>query len=86
MIAHSHNTDTILAAETQEIYSERSFSDEFHQFTEICLEKKAPNRWPVMKLLSHAFFKQCRHTSILDVTQRFGMQKADYDQLRGKEK
>lgn len=59
------------------------FSDEFHQFTEICMEKKPSNRWSALKLLSHSFFKQCRQNSILDITQRFGMQISDYEELRG---
>lgn len=84
MIINSQSIDAEAAAETQRIYLQRSFSDEFHQFTEICLEKKPMSRWPVMKLLNHSFLKQCRHNSILSVTQRYGMQKADYDQLRGK--
>lgn len=83
IIATANKTDTTVAAETQQIYLQRMFSDEFHQFTEICMEKKPANRWPALKLLSHSFFKQCRHSSILDVTQRFGMQVSDYEELRG---
>ncbi|XP_073847278.1 STE20-related kinase adapter protein stlk-like [Musca autumnalis] len=82
IIATANKTDTAVAAETQQIYLQRMFSDEFHQFTEICMEKKPGNRWSALKLLSHSFFKQCRHSSILDVTQRFGMQVSDYEELR----
>uniref|UniRef100_A0A1A9Z7K2 Protein kinase domain-containing protein n=1 Tax=Glossina pallidipes TaxID=7398 RepID=A0A1A9Z7K2_GLOPL len=82
ILATTNKTDSSIAAATQQIYLQRLFTDEFHQFTEICMEKKPSNRWPAFKLLSHTFFKQCRHTSILDVTQRYGMQITDYDQLR----
>uniref|UniRef100_A0A1A9WQQ5 RING-type domain-containing protein n=1 Tax=Glossina brevipalpis TaxID=37001 RepID=A0A1A9WQQ5_9MUSC len=82
IIATTNKNDSSIAVATQQIYLQRLFTDEFHQFTEICMEKKPSNRWPAFKLLSHTFFKQCRHTSILDVTQRYGMQITDYDQLR----
>ncbi|KAM7344753.1 ste20-like kinase [Cochliomyia hominivorax] len=82
IIATANKTDSTIAAETQQIYLQRMFSDEFHQFTEICMEKKPSNRWSALKLLSHSYFKQCRHNSILDITQRFGMQISDYEQLR----
>ncbi|XP_017843801.2 putative serine/threonine-protein kinase STE20-like [Drosophila busckii] len=49
-----------------EIYSQRVLSDEFHQFTEICLNGSPENRWSAKKLMTHAFFKQCRHSCIAD--------------------
>lgn len=75
--------DFATASEAQRFYMQRVFSDEFHQFTEICMEKKPDNRWCASKLLSHGFFKQCRNSNLLDVTQQLGMQTSDYDQLRG---
>lgn len=71
-----------LAMKTGHIYSQREFSDEFHNFTENCLEKRPANRSSAIQLLSHAFFKQCRHTSILDQLTRFGLETLDYTQLR----
>lgn len=51
---------------TYDIYSQRVLSDDFHQFVEICLNRNAENRWSAKKLMTHAFFKQCRHASITD--------------------
>lgn len=47
-----------------EIYSQRILTDDFHQLVEICLNKNAENRWSAKKLMTHAFFKQCRHSFI----------------------
>lgn len=77
------STDSDSIRQAQQIYSQRVFSDEFHQFTEICMEKKPSSRWSTLQLLSHSFFKQCRHTSILDQLQRFGLETKDYSQIRG---
>ncbi|KAH8278194.1 hypothetical protein KR044_002028, partial [Drosophila immigrans] len=49
-----------------EVYSQRTLTDDFHQFAEICLNRNAENRWSAKKLMTHAFFKQCRHSSISD--------------------
>ncbi|KAH8365454.1 hypothetical protein KR093_001008, partial [Drosophila rubida] len=49
-----------------EVYSQRVLSEDFHQFVEICLNRNAENRWSAKKLMTHAFFKQCRHSSISD--------------------
>ncbi|EDV96866.1 putative serine/threonine-protein kinase STE20-like [Drosophila grimshawi] len=51
---------------TYEIFSQRILSDDFHQFVEICLNRNAENRWSAKKLMTHAFFKQCRHSTISD--------------------
>ncbi|XP_030382283.1 putative serine/threonine-protein kinase STE20-like [Scaptodrosophila lebanonensis] len=52
-----------------EIYSQRIFSDEMHQFAEICLNRNPLNRWSAEKSITHSFFKQCRYTSISDQLQ-----------------
>ncbi|KAH8402868.1 hypothetical protein KR222_008101, partial [Zaprionus bogoriensis] len=49
-----------------DVYSQRVLSEDFHQFVEICLNRNAENRWSAKKLMTHAFFKQCRHSSISD--------------------
>lgn len=74
--------ENTMAMKAGHIYSQRVFSDDFHHFTESCLEKRPVNRSSAMQLLSHPFFKQCRHTSILDQLTRFGLETMDYTQLR----
>ncbi|KAM8710999.1 hypothetical protein ACLKA7_017607 [Drosophila subpalustris] len=54
------------ARRSYETYSQRILTDDFHQFVEICLNRNAENRWSAKKLMTHAFFKQCRHSSISD--------------------
>ena len=73
-----------LAIQVQKIYCQRAFSDEFHQFSEICMEKRPSSRWNAKQLLSHSFFKQCKHTDMLEQTHRFGLETSDYAELRGK--
>ncbi|XP_037942129.1 putative serine/threonine-protein kinase STE20-like [Teleopsis dalmanni] len=78
----NQSAESLITAQAQQIYCQRAFSDEFHQFTEICMEKRPANRWSALQLLNHSFFKHCRHTSILDQLKRFGMEVTDYDGLR----
>lgn len=49
-----------------EVFSQRVLSEDFHQLVEICLNRNAENRWSAKKLMTHAFFKQCRHSYISD--------------------
>ncbi|XP_067632152.1 STE20-related kinase adapter protein stlk [Eurosta solidaginis] len=76
----NHDSESIMQA--QQIYCQRIFSDEFHQMTEICMVKRPSSRWSALQLLSHTFFKQCRHTSILDQLQRFSLETKDYSKIR----
>ncbi|XP_034669612.1 putative serine/threonine-protein kinase STE20-like [Drosophila subobscura] len=46
--------------------NQRTFSDDFHQYMEICLNKNPTCRWSAQKLMTHSFFKQCRNSSISD--------------------
>ncbi|XP_033235761.1 putative serine/threonine-protein kinase STE20-like isoform X3 [Drosophila pseudoobscura] len=46
--------------------NQRTFSDDFHQYIEICLNKNPTCRWSAQKLMTHSFFKQCRNSSISD--------------------
>jgi len=44
----------------------KSFSDDFHQFVELCLNKNPLSRWAASKLMTHSFLKQCRCTSLAE--------------------
>ncbi|XP_068156415.1 STE20-related kinase adapter protein stlk [Drosophila tropicalis] len=61
----------------QENYSRRTFSDDFHQYIEICLNRHPSSRWSVKKLMTHSFFKQCRHLCISDQIINMGI---DFDE------
>ncbi|KAH8272132.1 hypothetical protein KR018_001378, partial [Drosophila ironensis] len=45
---------------------QRSVSDDFYQFVEICLNKNPARRWNSIKLMTHSFLKQCRNATISD--------------------
>ncbi|XP_041448145.1 putative serine/threonine-protein kinase STE20-like isoform X2 [Drosophila obscura] len=48
------------------MHNQRTFSDDFHQYIEICLNKNPTCRWSAQKLMTHSFFKQCRNSCISD--------------------
>ncbi|XP_070854428.1 STE20-related kinase adapter protein stlk isoform X2 [Drosophila suzukii] len=50
----------------RDIFMKKSFSDDFHQFVELCLNKNPLSRWAASKLMTHSFLKQCRCTSLAE--------------------
>lgn len=47
-------------------FRERSFSDPFHKFAEVCMSRYPADRPSAAQLLLHQFFKQTRHTSFIE--------------------
>lgn len=47
-------------------FRDRSFSDPFHKFAEVCMSRYPADRLSAAQLLLHQFFKQTRHTSFHD--------------------
>ncbi|GBP78316.1 STE20-related kinase adapter protein alpha [Eumeta japonica] len=52
-------------AHAERAFALRTFSDHFHHFTELCLNKDPEKRPPASQLLSHSFFKQIRKSDFL---------------------
>lgn len=58
-------TEAWAVDQTRQAYSSRQLSDVFHKFAEHCLARFPENRPSAAHLLQqHAFFKQCKHTSL----------------------
>ncbi|XP_043948578.1 putative serine/threonine-protein kinase STE20-like isoform X2 [Drosophila biarmipes] len=55
----------------RDIFMKKKFSDDFHQFVELCLNKNPQSRWATSKLMTHSFLKQCRSTSFSEQFQDF---------------
>ncbi|XP_015054525.2 putative serine/threonine-protein kinase STE20-like isoform X1 [Drosophila yakuba] len=61
----SLSTDYTIKRIARDVIVNKSFSEDFHQFVEICLNKNPLSRWSASKLMTHSFLKQCRNTSLL---------------------
>lgn len=70
------------ATQTREIYSHRTFTDAFHKFAEICMSRYPKDRPSSTQLLGHSFFKQCRHATLYEQLNHFGIHAVDYSKLR----
>lgn len=64
-------------------YSKKEFTDPFHKFSEICLERYPEDRPSVLQLLNHTFIKQWKHTNLSRELQSLGVQVSDYSQIKG---
>lgn len=64
-------------AETHQIYGSRTLSDHFHKFAEICMSRFPIERPTVAQLLTHAFFKQTKSTTLHDQLQLAGAEVLD---------
>lgn len=73
-----------LAIQTQQIYSQKKFTDSFHKFTELCLQRFPESRPNTNYLLNHTFFKQTKHTSLHEQFCLHGMQIIDFEKIKGK--
>ncbi|XP_043661625.1 putative serine/threonine-protein kinase STE20-like [Drosophila teissieri] len=62
----SLSTDHTIKRIARDVIVNKSFSEDFHQFVEICLNKNPFSRWAASKLMTHSFLKQCRNTSLSD--------------------
>ncbi|XP_070069368.1 STE20-related kinase adapter protein stlk isoform X2 [Drosophila takahashii] len=56
-----HQTNELFRRDT---FMKKTFSDDFHQIVELCLNKTPLSRWAASKLMTHSFLKQCRSTSL----------------------
>lgn len=71
----------VWADQTRQTYSARSLSDYFHKFAENCMSRFPENRPSATHLLTqHAFFKQCKHTSLEDQLKSV-LEPVDYDKI-----
>lgn len=69
------------ADQTRNTYSARTLSDSFHKFAEDCMSRYPETRPSAAQLLTqHAFFKQCKHTS-LEEQFRTVLDAADIDKI-----
>jgi STE20-related kinase adapter protein alpha len=69
------------ADQTRQTYSARSLSDYFHKFAENCMSRFPENRPSATHLLlHHAFFKQCKHTSLEDQLKTV-LEPVDFDKI-----
>lgn len=67
--------------QTRSIYSRRNLSDYFHKFAEECMTRFPENRPNAFQLLTHhAFFKQCRHTT-LEEQLKSVLEPVDFDKI-----
>lgn len=64
-------------------YSKKEFSDPFHKFSEVCLERHPEDRPTVLQLLNHQFLKQWKHTSLFRELQSLGVKVSDYSLIKG---
>ena len=69
------------ADQTRQIYSSRCLSDSFHKFAEICMSRYPETRPLASQLLTqHAFFKQCKHTSLEEQLKNC-LEPVDFDKI-----
>ena len=68
------------ADQTRNIYSNRSLSDSFHRFSEICMSRFPESRPNVLQLLTHAFFKQCKHATLEEQLKNV-LEPIDFDKI-----
>lgn len=69
------------ADQTRQIYSSRSLSDSFHKFAEVCMSRYPETRASAAQLLTqHAFFKQCKHTSLEEQLKNC-LEPVDFDKI-----
>lgn len=68
------------ADQTRQTYSARSLSDNFHKVAENCMSRFPEHRPTAQSLLHHAFFKQCKHTSLEDQLKNV-LEPIDYDKI-----
>lgn len=67
--------------QTRQTYSSRSLSDSFHKLAENCMSRFPENRPSAAQLLTqHAFFKQCKHTSLEEQFKNV-LEPVDYDKI-----
>lgn len=64
-------------------YSKKEFSDHFHKFSEVCMEREPDDRPTVLQLLNHQFLKQWKHTSLFKELHSLGVQVSDYSTIKG---
>lgn len=64
-------------AETRQIYGMRKFSDNFHNFAEICMQRHPIDRPTVAQLQNHAFFKQIKHMTLFEQLLASGIETLD---------
>lgn len=64
-------------------YSKKEFSDSFHKFSEICMERQPEDRPTVLQLLNHQFLRQWKHTSLFKELQSLGVHVSDYSLIKG---
>ncbi|KMY91522.1 putative serine/threonine-protein kinase STE20-like isoform X1 [Drosophila simulans] len=62
----------------RDVIVNKSFSEDFHQFVELCLNKNPLSRWAASKLMTHSFLKQCRNTSLLDQLKDLGKKMSNF--------
>ncbi|XP_026838607.1 putative serine/threonine-protein kinase STE20-like [Drosophila erecta] len=62
----SVSMDHTIKGIARDVIVSKSFSEDFHQFVELCLNKNPLSRWAASKLMTHSFLKQCRNTSLSD--------------------
>lgn len=70
-------------AETRQIYGMRKFSDHFHNFAEMCMQRHAIDRPTVSQLQNHAFFKQIKHLTLFEQLLACGIETLDCTKTKG---
>lgn len=71
-------------AETRQIYGMRKFSDQFHNFAEICMQRHPIDRPTVIQLQGHGFFKQIKHMTLFEQFLASGIDALDCTKVKGK--
>jgi len=81
LIAQALDSGIEIGDNMRQVYSSRQLTDHFHKFAEVCLTHYPENRPSASWLLAHhAFFKQCKHTS-LEEQLRTVLEPVDYDNI-----